>query len=1193
MPVAIPVGAKADESSFKEVADAAEAFFKASGEDVGKAFAEELADGLQSSEKLVQRSAKKVADSYDKVADATGKVRVEQEKLNQLQASGARQDRIVTQTERLVKARRDESRAIRQTIGDLKDYERQAEDAGRAAHGAFGRGFGAGFGRSHVGSFFSDLKSEAQSSGSMAGVLAGRAMGAALTTSLAAATAGVAAVVGGIGYTLTKGFQRYEAIDAAKQRLDNLNRTLAATGKAEINVKAVLDTANDVVQGTPFSLPDAFAISTQALSSNTGDLKRFLTDVADAAGFAGGNIADIGQAFLKIANTGKLSMEEVQNQFRDIPIQPWLAETLGVTGPQLSKMISDGKIGLEELLRTVEQHANGFAKAAGDSLQGSIENAQTAVARLGAKFLGALFGQPTDDANTLKEAVDAITGKLDQMGKWVDAHQGDIRKLFDDGVHAAEALAGAVGFVVDHITAVGVAAGIAVGGFVAWKSVSGVVALMESLTAIDTMLNTTLAASAARGAAGISAAFAPLLGVLAPIAAIAGTGYAAYRIIDRGRQSDAQMRKFDADNDALLQGNGITPGVAGSSLPQPAPDSGAIFGQGTGPSLPDAPSGYGGLFGDTDDDVTTPNVPMPTTPGAPATIAGDAAPGPAGAPILPAPGLAGDDDGKGGKGKKGSEPPPYFDPSQWSLAAKPVAGTSLAPTDDTRILSARERVEEARLRLLELESKENVAQSALVSANNNVLQAERGLREAELAAAQSHEKALKDHTGAMEQLGAKIDQDFGISKGLPGIAENLTKFLANLAMAPALGALQAVVTASGINVRGGAAAGVGGIGIGGLGLGAAGGYGGNVGAMMALAQSASGRTKYAPASDLVNGLADCSGSISDLVEMLQTGRTTPGRLFTTTDFATDAGAARFGFRPGSMPGALNIGVTPLPGQSGHMAATLPNGVNFEGGGGTGGGAQYGGSATGADDPQFSKRYYLPVGPAPSAASSVIGGDGASLPMGLPAAGLGASPGPGIGGGGGMGVPGSFAPPPQMSPFGALGAGPSAPVGLAPSVGAGGEGFQGISGLPMDALMMGTMALGPMGIAAQKGIQLTNRAIGYVGQLAGIGVQGLLNTFLPRESPLADIGNSWFGRIASGFAGARPAGQNMAGVSAMPSPEAAQAKAGIGQGGQQGGNTTTINNTVNQNNYDRDADAKAREATAATLGMMQNSPAGKR
>ncbi|WP_226863733.1 phage tail protein [Mycolicibacterium baixiangningiae] len=154
----------------------------------------------------------------------------------------------------------------------------------------------------------------------------------------------------------------------------------------------------------------------------------------------------------------------------------------------------------------------------------------------------------------------------------------------------------------------------------------------------------------------------------------------------------------------------------------------------------------------------------------------------------------------------------------------------------------------------------------------------------------------------------------------------------------------------------------------------------NVDAMFALAQQASGRTDYAPASDLAKGLADCSGSISDLYEVLTKGQASSARMFTTVNFASDAEAAKLGFLPGYQEGALNVGVNPYPGNSGHMAATLPNGVNFEGGGGTGGGAQYGGNAAGALDPQFEKQYYLPV-PSGSGTSSAY----PAMPVGSSAA----------------------------------------------------------------------------------------------------------------------------------------------------------------------------------------------------------------
>ena len=62
-------------------------------------------------------------------------------------------------------------------------------------------------------------------------------------------------------------------------------------------------------------------------------------------------------------------------------------------------------------------------------------------------------------------------------------------------------------------------------------------------------------------------------------------------------------------------------------------------------------------------------------------------------------------------------------------------------------------------------------------------------------------KKLKDTTNgisdALGEFGAALDNDFGISKGLSGIAENLTKFLANLAFAPAFGAIRGAQAAMG------------------------------------------------------------------------------------------------------------------------------------------------------------------------------------------------------------------------------------------------------------------------------------------------------------------------------------------------------------------------------------------------------------
>lgn len=397
----------------------------------------------------------------------------------------------------------------------------------------------------------------------------------------------------------------------------------------------------------------------------------------------------------------------------------------------------------------------------------------------------------------------------------------------------------------------------------------------------------------------------------------------------------------------------------------------------------------------------------------------------------------------------------------------------------TGVMRAKNTLEQDRLRVLELEAKGNASQRELLTAKNQVAEDERALQSAQMKLAEAQQGTLKKQTSAansfangMGQIGAQLDQDFGLSKGLPGLAENLTKFLANLAFAPALGALSAVSLAAGGPQR--------------------------------------------------------------------TGSGLVGLIASSTGFGGGGGL----FGPSMAPTPSAMGPAPLGGGAGAPMGPLGAGLG--------------------------------LAPAPGAiAPPTIGG-----PLGIPApaaAGVGGAPaGPDAlnrfmaggplppGGGGtamGAGLPGA-----------APGGGPQSVIGgQAPGVGAGGSGFSGVGGLPMAAAMTAASSLNMLapgaGIAAQIGIQEINRAIGYAGQVAGIGVSGLLETFLPHDSPLADTSNSWFGRLASGFAGARPALPNMAGAAAPkpPKPES-DAK----QGGPPGPEALVKIGTYNANHGPDDA-----------------------
>ena len=123
---------------------------------------------------------------------------------------------------------------------------------------------------------------------------------------------------------------------------------------------------------------------------------------------------------------------------------------------------------------------------------------------------------------------------------------------------------------------------------------------------------------------------------------------------------------------------------------------------------------------------------------------------------------------------------------------------------ETRVAQSKQQVEDARLRVLELEADGNADQNDLNKARNNVVIQERqyysdmqDLYEAQTGTSSKMQNSAKSFTDGMQQIGAELDKDFGISKGLPGLAENITKFLANLAFAPVLGALSGVTAAYG------------------------------------------------------------------------------------------------------------------------------------------------------------------------------------------------------------------------------------------------------------------------------------------------------------------------------------------------------------------------------------------------------------
>lgn len=94
---------------------------------------------------------------------------------------------------------------------------------------------------------------------------------------------------------------------------------------------------------------------------------------------------------------------------------------------------------------------------------------------------------------------------------------------------------------------------------------------------------------------------------------------------------------------------------------------------------------------------------------------------------------------------------------------------------------------EAMATLQQLETNAGASNEDKVKARNELAAAEHGEYEAQLRLREAALNTSKD----LGELGAQIDNDFGISKGIPGIVENLVKTMADVAAAPMLGKMAA------------------------------------------------------------------------------------------------------------------------------------------------------------------------------------------------------------------------------------------------------------------------------------------------------------------------------------------------------------------------------------------------------------------
>lgn len=373
--------------------------------------------------------------------------------------------------------------------------------------------------------------------------------------------AGLLGATAGIGLILFKGFERLEAIDTARKRLENLNKTFRQTGKEVVDVNQVMEDIKNIVEGTPVALQDAFAEVPKLLAANIKpgkELNDVLTAIVDAAGMMGGSDAfdRVSAGFDQIVMHGRLMTEDLVNQFSGIPLHQWLMDSMRVDSATLDKMITDGKVGITQVVTAIQQYAGGMGKQLGETIEGAMANAMTALTRIGANLIAAAFGGDAVTASdNIVDGLKKVTDKFDEVSAWIVAHRDEIHDFFtsmgDFAQEAGKQLAGIVKFLVDHPGVVKTALAVWTGAEVvsALASIGKLATGIKDITVATAGLGgaqTAVAglgnsASTALGAAGVGATAAGatgLLGVVGALAAISAIAVAGTIVLRMKLEAD-------------------------------------------------------------------------------------------------------------------------------------------------------------------------------------------------------------------------------------------------------------------------------------------------------------------------------------------------------------------------------------------------------------------------------------------------------------------------------------------------------------------------------------------------------------------------------------------------------------------------------------------------------------------------------
>lgn len=323
---------------------------------------------------------------------------------------------------------------------------------------------------------------------------------------------GAVSVIGGIGGAIGS-----LAAQGGMSRALNLEQAQTMFKGLKLEWDDYYKSIDNAVTGTAFSLDSAALVAANLAASGIAagaDMDKALRGVVGTAATFGSELGDIGGIFQKVAAQGKVSGETLQ-QFADrgVNVTSVLSQALGKTQEEIKDMVSKGQIDFDTFSTAMESAFGDSAQAANETFTGSMSNMKSALNRIGAKFADPIRANAIPVFNSLRKALNAVSGRLDPLvekfTELADRLSGGLTSKIDTFTAALERGDSIMSALEETFGAIGSKVAIVVGAFagigVAAGALSSIAAVVPGLGTLAGILS---------GGAASAGAFSGALGVL-------------------------------------------------------------------------------------------------------------------------------------------------------------------------------------------------------------------------------------------------------------------------------------------------------------------------------------------------------------------------------------------------------------------------------------------------------------------------------------------------------------------------------------------------------------------------------------------------------------------------------------------------------------------------------------------------------